>query len=96
VIAAAIALWPKAPGPAPGSGPSHVTVNFITHPFEATIFLDGVLLQTTDGKPYLTPCTVPDLTAQRHHVTFRHPTLGELDAGEFEFARTREIEASWD
>jgi len=98
VVAAvvAIGLWPENPKSAPVLEPSRVSVNFITHPFEATILLNGVPLQKPDGQPYKTPCTVPDLAAAPHRVVFRHPDHGEFPAGEFDFAKSREIEASWD
>jgi serine/threonine protein kinase len=76
--------------------PVRVKVNFITHPFEATILLNGAPLKTPDGQLYRTPCTVPDLVAGPHHVVFHHPDRGELDAGEINFSSCREIEASWD
>jgi serine/threonine protein kinase len=98
VVAAAVVIgwWPGRQQPADVPEPPRVTVNFITRPFEATILLDGVLLEKRDGQPYTTPCTVPDLAARRHRVVFRHPEHGELPAGEFDFAESREIEASWD
>ena len=36
-----------------------VSVNFVSDPFEATIYVDGQLLRAPDGDPYHTPCTVP-------------------------------------
>jgi len=72
-----------------------VEVNFITEPFEATIYLDGSPLLQPDDSPYTTPCTVPDLPAQVHHVVFQHEGLGDLDAGPIDFAKTREVTARW-
>ena len=87
LAAAAWALWlTRVP---------HVSVNFITAPFEATICLDGETWLSPDGPPYRTPCTIPDLPARVHHVMFAHDSLGELDVGEVSFADTREIVAGW-
>jgi serine/threonine protein kinase len=76
--------------------PSRVHVNFVTHPFEATIYLDGALQEDAEGNPYQTPCTIEDLPARVHHVEFRHEKLGRLDASRRDFARERRIEVSWD
>ena len=73
-----------------------IAVNFITEPYEATIQLDGKPLVDRDGNPFKTPCTVPDLPSGVHHVVFQHDARGTLDAGEIDFAKTREVEASWD
>lgn len=73
----------------------HVNVNFISEPFEATIYLDGATLPSPDGTPYRTPCTIPDLPARVHHVMLVHDRLGKLDIGEVSFADTREIVAGW-
>jgi hypothetical protein len=75
--------------------PPRVSVNFITEPFEATVHLDGATLSAPDGTAYRTPCTIPNLPARSHHVTFRHDRLGELEVGEVDFAETREIVAGW-
>jgi eukaryotic-like serine/threonine-protein kinase len=87
VAALAVALWPREP--------PRVEVNFITRPFEATIELDGRLLVQPDGSPYTTPCTVPDLSAAEHQTVFKHEGLDDLDAGQVNFAETREIVARW-
>jgi serine/threonine protein kinase len=79
-------LWPS---------PPPVRVNFITRPFEATILLDGTPLLSADGTPYRTPCTVPDVPAGVHRVTFRHEGLPDLEAGRFDFRTTREVMAQW-
>ena len=75
--------------------PPRVSVNFITEPFEATVYLDGAPLSGPDGTAYRTPCTILNLPARRHHVVFKHDRLGELDVGEVDFAETREIVAGW-
>jgi serine/threonine protein kinase len=75
--------------------PPLVPVNFITYPFEATIYLDKEPLKDPDGMFYRTPCTVPDIPARVHHVVFRHDDQGELDAGTIDFAEKRHIRATW-
>lgn len=69
-------------------------VNFITDPFEATIYLDGRLMQR-DGEPYRTPCTIEDLPARPHHVEFRLDGWPPLDAGEQDLSQIRQIAARW-
>lgn len=76
--------------------PPRVHVNFVTYPFDATILLDGRALSGPGGTPLKTPCTVEDLPAWTHHVTFRHPAWPDLDAGPVDFARTRQVVASWE
>ena len=49
-VTAAVHYWPTSLPPA--------DVNFITQPFEATIYMDGRPLLAPDGRPYATPCTV--------------------------------------
>jgi hypothetical protein len=95
-IWAVVGFWPEESESASAPVPARVSVNFITHPFEATISLDGSRLMQPGGQPYTTPCTVPDLETKPHRVVFHHPQRGELDAGEFDFATAREIVASWD
>jgi serine/threonine protein kinase len=75
--------------------PPLVKVNFITHPFEATIFLDGSLVKREDGTPYRTPCTIPDLPARVHYVAFEHDERGMLTAGPIDFTEKRQVEARW-
>ncbi|NLF69229.1 MAG: serine/threonine protein kinase [Candidatus Anammoximicrobium sp.] len=82
-------LWLLRPAP-----PATVDVNFVTEPFGAQVFLDGSRLESGNG-PYLTPCTVPGLTAESHRVVFRHPDMGDVEAGEVDFARVREVSARW-
>lgn len=71
--------------------PLQVHVNFTTHPFEATIFLDGVQQLQSDGTAYKTPCTIENLPAREHRVLFRHPQLADPDAVRIDFAESREI-----
>ena len=76
--------------------PPRVGVNFVTHPFEATIYLNNELLTAPDGSPYRTPCTVPDVPARIHRVTFRHYAREEpLDAGPIDFTNRRQIVGRW-
>ena len=72
-----------------------VEVNFITRPFNATVYLNGVLQTDSDGNPYLTPCTIPQLPTGVHRVTFRREGLPELPAGQIDFATDVEIVAEW-
>jgi serine/threonine protein kinase len=75
--------------------PTLVRVNFLTDPFEATVYLDDELLKDPKGIPYRTPCTVPDVPARVHHVVFRHDERGKLDAGKIDFAEKRQIWGRW-
>jgi len=75
--------------------PPLVPVNFLTTPFEARIYLDGELLTDPQEIPYTTPCTVPDVPACSHHVVFRHDERGELDVGEIDFAKHRQVWGRW-
>ena len=75
--------------------PPLVRVNFVTYPFEATIYLDDKLLTAPDGIPYRTPCTVPDLAARVHRVVFRHDAREPLDTGQIDFAKKRQIVVHW-
>jgi serine/threonine protein kinase len=72
-----------------------VHVNFVTEPFEATVYLDGDLQRDADGNPYHTPCTIDDLPPRVHHVEFRFPDRPSLDAGPYDFAQVRRVETSW-
>ena len=83
----AVAFW--------ASRPSRVDVNFVTHPFEATIYLNDKPLVDADDKPYTTPCTVEDLPARVYPVVFKHPKLGVLEVGSRDFAKQRRIEGRW-
>jgi serine/threonine protein kinase len=73
------------------------SLNFITEApfFEATITLDGQRLEKPDGTPYTTPCTIANLKPGVHHVVFKHPQQGDLDAGYIDFAQTRQIIGRW-
>ena len=73
-----------------------VEVNFLTEPYyNATIYMDGTLLEEVKGKPYVTPCTVPTVPSGEHHVVFKHPLHDDLDAGRIDFSRFREVNARW-
>lgn len=75
--------------------PPLVEVNFLTVPFEATVYLDDELLKDPNGTPYRTPCSVPDVPARIHYVIFQHDELGELDAGRINFSENRQIWGRW-
>jgi hypothetical protein len=75
--------------------PRRVHVNFVTHPFEATVLLNDILQTDAAGNPYRTPCTIKDLPARVHHVAFEHDALGRLDAGPWDFASQRRVEKRW-
>ncbi len=72
-----------------------VDVNFITHPYEAIVLLDGEPLLTPDGTPYRTPCTVQGLPARVHQVSFQLDGLGEMAVGEIDFRERLEVVAWW-
>lgn len=108
-VLAAAAVWSvnrraAPPAASPLGGPSSVAasgasasvqVNFITEPYEATIYLDGKLLVQPDGQPYHTPCTVPGLPPGPHQVVFKRPGHADLPAGLLDLTKTREIVARW-
>jgi len=76
--------------------PTWLEVNFLTEPYyNATIWLDGKPLLDAEQKPWLTPCTVPNVPSGEYHVVFRHAEQGELDAGRIDFGGVCEVEARW-
>ena len=93
-IATAVSLWPGRRPSEPTAGPPGVSVNFITEPYEATILLDGQPLLNSDGQPYTTPRTIPDIPTGVHRVTFQHEGLPDLQR-EIDFTDVQEIEARW-
>jgi serine/threonine protein kinase len=86
-VPAAISLWHVQP--------DTVDVSFITEPFGAAIYLDGRPLLQPDGKPYRTPCTVPGLPGQTHHLSFKREGNGDLNVGEIDLETVREVTARW-
>jgi serine/threonine protein kinase len=76
--------------------PARVHVNFTTYPFEAMVILDGTPQTTPDRRPYTTPCTIDGLPARPHHVVFRLSGRPDLDLGEIDFAKSRQVEAQWE
>ena len=76
-------------------------VNFISDPPEATVLIDGLpVLQPggkEKGKPFRTPCSIPDLTPTTHRVAFQpSPTdrsYRTTPLGEIDFSKIREVEA---
>ncbi len=78
--------------PAAGS----VDVNFLTERpyFDATIYLNGKLLEGPDG-PYMTPETVEGLPAKPHEVVFKLEGMPDLELGTVDFAQTRQVVGTW-
>lgn len=74
---------------------STVHVNFITRPFEATVYIDGELQHDSDEQPYLTPCTIESLSLGVHHVEFRAPDRPPLEATPYDFGKVRRVERAW-
>jgi serine/threonine protein kinase len=66
-------------------------VSFITEPYEAKIYVDGVLQCDPEGNAYTTPCTVPNLRARSCRVEFEWAGLPRWDAGLYDFAQTQQI-----
>ena len=85
---AAVGFW--------ASRPALVDVNFITEPYEATIYLDDELQTDAEGAPHTTPCTIEDLRARVHRVVFKRKGYPDRDAGRIDFAENREITARFD
>ena len=87
-LVAALQAWP----------PPRVDVNFVTEKpfFDAHILLDGKLQRKPDDTPYTTPCTIPDLPARIHEVSFRLDGQEDRDAGPTDFSETRHIVGRWD
>ena len=77
------------------SRPRLVHVNFVTHPFEATVWLDGVLQVDDEGNPYKTPCTIENLPARLYRVAFKHDGRNDRAVDSQDFAKQRRIEAQW-
>lgn len=69
-------------------------VNFVTEPFEAKIYLDGVLLRDAEGNACTTPCTVRDLVVRRYRVEFEYNGQPRWEAGTYDLAETQQIVAS--
>jgi len=74
---------------------ARVHVNFITEPFEASIYLDGRQQLKPDGTPYTTPCTIDDLPAEVYRVEFAQGQ-DRREAGRIDFATVRQIEFRFD
>jgi hypothetical protein len=95
VVLAAIVLWRREPlTPTTPTGTVHV--NFVSYPFEATIYLDDRLLVDSEGEVCRTPCTVEDLPARAHRVVFRHQgEASDCDAGVIDFSAVRHVVVRW-
>jgi hypothetical protein len=70
-------------------------VNFVTTPFEAEVYLDGIRACDGTGKPCTTPCTVMSVPMRSQRVVFKKNGLADLDIGVVDFSRQREVEARW-
>jgi serine/threonine protein kinase len=68
-------------------------VTFVTEPYEAKIYLDGVVQCDPEGNAYTTPCTVRNLRARTCRVAFEWAGLPRWDAGSYDLARTQQIVA---
>jgi hypothetical protein len=79
---------------AAGRDAGAVNVNFITLPYGAQVEIDGAIM-ASGGEAYLTPCTIPGLTAERHRIILRHPEFGTVAVGHVDFARVREVSVDW-
>ena len=77
------------------ANPALTDVNFITVPFEAEIYLDGVRAADAKGAPYVTPCTVPGLSVRSYRVLFRKSGFPDLDVGVVDFSPQREVQVRW-
>jgi len=96
VLVAEVGYWTTRPPPTDvRSPPPRVHINFVTRPFEATVFLNGIQQFEPNGFPCKTPCTIDDLPARKHLVVFKHAGLPDLDAGQIDFAREREVTVQW-
>jgi eukaryotic-like serine/threonine-protein kinase len=71
--------------------PERATVNFITNPHEAMVFIDGELQLDSDGEPCRTPCTIAGLPSGEHRVEFEREGVSHWDAGACDFSHTRQI-----
>lgn len=72
-----------------------IHVNFITIPFEAKIYIDDTLLVDSQGRPYTTPCTVPNLTPKNYDVVFKREGYPDFNAGKIDFKKQQEIVVTW-
>jgi len=72
------------------------SVDFISHPFEATITLNGKLLLQTSGEPYRTPCTVDNIDVGSHRIEYHLSGRPSLVVGERQVNDDMTIEAAWD
>jgi len=75
--------------------PNTVSIDFVTQPFEAKILLDDQLLLRDNGTPYRTPCTVRALPSGKHHITFQHPDMPDLEMGIIDLSNVIEVNGRW-
>ena len=88
LIVIALTAWIFTPPPG-----ALCDVSFVTEPFEAKIYLDGVLQCDLEGNAYTTPCTVYNLPARTCRVEFECADLPRWDAGKYDLERTQQIVA---
>jgi hypothetical protein len=94
-IAAAVLILLLILGPAL-IRPAGVPVTFITEPhLEATVLIDGEVQLDAGGEQAVTPCTIDEVPAGVHQVSFRLDGHPDLDAGEIDLRRGRQVTARW-
>jgi len=76
--------------------PPDISVNFITEPFEATVYLDGELQADAGGRAHTTPCTIKGLRPQAYQIMFKHAEFPDRDLGDVDLAEVREIRVDLD
>lgn len=76
--------------------PSDISVNFITEPFEATVYLDGELQVDAENRAYTTPCTIRGLRPGVSQVVFKHDGFSDRDLGDVDLEKVREIRVELD
>jgi serine/threonine protein kinase len=88
----AVATSGKTAGSAPAST---VEISFVTYPFEATIYLDDVLLHNPSSptkEPYKTPCTVGVSAARKCRVAFElNGRRWNAEGNPYDLAKTQQI-----
>ena len=57
--------------------------------------LDSATERHFDGRPYRTPCTIPNPPARTHRVVFKQNGFPDVVVGDIDFATQREVVGSW-